>query len=51
MGMKDENTFISTDEPAYKKFISCRESAMQQKETMQIWGEEYKNLLQRSTMI
>lgn len=45
MGMKDENTFISTDEPAYKKFISCRESAMQQKETMQIWGEEYKKFI------
>ena len=45
MGMKDENTFISTDEPAYKKFISCRESAMQQKETMQIWGEDYKKFI------
>lgn len=45
----DNGKFISTEEPAYKSFISCRDKSLKESDTdiRRIWDEEYATFLKR----
>lgn len=45
----DSGKFISTEEPAYKRFISCRDESVKESDTdiRRIWNEEYATFLKR----